>query len=124
MEKYEITIFLLRISKVKSQLLIPLYGGKSMSSETSMAATNFRLQKWVTQIRECQSRPAGMNVADWCTDNGITKANYYYRLRRVRETCLETIHKEMPAQQIVPIEPGLLQAEQKSQFHKLALLLI
>ncbi len=84
-----------------------------MSSETSMVAANFRLQEWAAQIRECQSRPAGMSVASWCADNGITKANYYYRLRRVREACLEHIQKETPAQQIVPVEPGLLQQEHK-----------
>ena len=84
-----------------------------MSSETSMIAAGFRLQEWAAQIRECQSRPAGMSVASWCADNGITKANYYYRLRRVRETCPEHIPKEIPAQQIVPVGPELLQQEQK-----------
>ena len=59
-----------------------------MSSETSMVAEGFRLQEWAVQIRECQNRPAGMSVASWCADKGITKANYYYRLRRVREACL------------------------------------
>lgn len=84
-----------------------------MSSETSMVAANFRLQEWAAQIRECQSRPAGMSVTSWCADNGITKANYYYRLRRVRKACLEHIQKEIPAQQIVSVEPGLLQQEHK-----------
>lgn len=84
-----------------------------MSSETSMVAASFRLQEWAAQIKECQSRPAGMSVADWCADNGITKANYYYRLRQVRKACLEHIQEEIPAQQIVPIEPGLLQQEHK-----------
>lgn len=78
-----------------------------MSSETSMVAAQYRLQEWAAQIGKCQSRPAGMSVASWCAGNGITKANYYYRLRRVRETCLENIQKEVPAQQMVPIEPGL-----------------
>ena len=55
-----------------------------MSSETSMVAASFRLQEWAAQIRECQSRPAGVSVASWCADHGITKANYYYRLHRVR----------------------------------------
>ena len=84
-----------------------------MSSETSMVAASFRLQEWAAQIKECQSRPAGMSVANWCADNGITKANYYYRLRQVRKACLEHIQEEIPAQQIVPIEPGLLQQGHK-----------
>lgn len=60
-----------------------------MSSETSMVATNFHLQEWTTQIRECQDRLAGISVEGWCASHGITKANYYYRLRRMREACLE-----------------------------------
>ena len=85
-----------------------------MSSETSIVATGFRLREWAAQIRECQSRPAGMSVVDWCACHGITKANYYYRLRRVREACLETVHGEISAQQMVPVRSELLQQEQKS----------
>ena len=66
-----------------------------MSSETSMVAASVRLQEWAAQIKECQSRPSGMSVASWCADNGITKANYYYRLRQVRKACLEHIEKEI-----------------------------
>ncbi|MCI9128210.1 MAG: IS66 family insertion sequence element accessory protein TnpB, partial [Eubacterium sp.] len=58
-----------------------------MSSETTMVAEQCRLQEWAEQIRECQCRPAGMSIVSWCACHGITKANYYYRLRRVREAC-------------------------------------
>ena len=75
-----------------------------MSSETSVAAEQCRLQEWAAQIRACQSRPAGMS---------ITKANYYYRLRRVRKACLEAIQTEMPAQQMVPVQPELLQHQEQ-----------
>ena len=80
-----------------------------MSSETTMVAVQCRLQEWAAQIRDCQSRPAGMTVVSWCACHGITKANYYYRLRRVRKACLEAIHEETPAQQVVPVQPELLQ---------------
>lgn len=72
-------------------------------------AEQYRLREWADQIRDCQSCPSGMSVVSWCACHGITKANYYYRLRRVRQACLETIQDEMPAQQMVPVEPGLLQ---------------
>lgn len=86
-----------------------------MSSETTIVAAGYRIHEWAEQIRDCQNRPSGMSVADWCTRNGITKANYYYRLRRVRAACLENIPEQMRAQQIVPVEPELLQqVEQKS----------
>ena len=74
-------------------------------------AVQYRLQEWAEQIRECQNRPAGMSVIDWCASHGITKANYYYRLRRVRQVCLENLPPETPAQQIVPVPPCLMHQE-------------
>lgn len=86
-----------------------------MSSVTSMVAADFRLQEWAAQIKACRNRPAGMSVVSWCACHGITKANYYYRLRRVRQACLETVRGEMPVQQMVPVQPWLLeQQEQKN----------
>ena len=84
-----------------------------MSSETTLMAEQCRLQEWAAQIRDCQSRPSGMSVVEWCAGHGITKANYYYRLRRVRKACLETIQMKMPAQQVVPVRPGLLQHQEQ-----------
>ena len=56
------------------------------------------------QIRNFQNRPKGMDVVTWCTQNNLTKANYYYRLRRVRQICLDqmqdtetTAFVELPA---------------------------
>lgn len=85
-----------------------------MSSETTAVAVQYRLQEWAAQIRECQNRPAGMSVVDWCASHGITKANYYYRLRRVRRAYLENLPPEAPAKQIVPINPCFLQQETQS----------
>jgi len=84
-----------------------------MSSETTMIAEKCRLQEWAAQIRDCQNRPDGMSVVSWCASHGITKANYYYRLRRVREACLETIQGEASAQQVVPVQLGSLHQEPK-----------
>ena len=90
-----------------------------MSSETSMVAADFRFQEWAAQIRECQSRPAGMSVADWCACHGITKANYYYRLRRVREACLETIQGKISVQLVVPVHPGFCSSgNRKAAMHR------
>ncbi len=84
-----------------------------MSSETTMVAEQCRLQEWAAQIRDCQSRPAGMTVVSWCACHGITKANYYYRLRRVRKACLESIQEKRPAQQMVPVRSELLQHQEQ-----------
>ena len=80
-----------------------------MSSETTMMAEHSRLQEWAAQIRECQNRPAGMSVVDWCACHGITKTNYYYRLRRVRMACLEDLQEQHPQQPIIPVKPELIQ---------------
>ena len=60
-----------------------------MNTQTSLVAEQIRLQQWGDQIRDCENRPSDMKVDVWCQEHGITKANYYYRLRRVREVCLE-----------------------------------
>lgn len=85
-----------------------------MRSATTAVAVQYRLKEWAEQIRECQNRPTGMSVVDWCASHGITKANYYYRLRRVRQACLENLPPEAPAQQIVPVNTCLLQQETQS----------
>lgn len=85
-----------------------------MSSATTAVAVQYRLQEWAAQIRECRNRPAGMSVVDWCANHGITKASYYYRLRRIRQACLENLPPEAPVQQIVPVNTGLLQQETQS----------
>ena len=58
-----------------------------------MTARQCRLQEWTEQIKSCKNRPQGTSVEEWCSLQGITKANYYYRLRRVRMACLQEISK-------------------------------
>lgn len=65
-----------------------------MTTQTSLMAEQVRLQQWAEQVRDCKNRPTGMDVETWCNQNNITKANYYYRLRRVRKACLDQIQTE------------------------------
>ena len=60
-----------------------------MKSQTSLVAQQTRLSEWAEQIKDCQNRPQGMKIDEWCQLHGITKANYYWRLRKVREAFLE-----------------------------------
>lgn len=82
-----------------------------MNSETSIIAAQTRLSQWTDDIRDCQNRPAGMKIEEWCSLHGISKTNYYYRLRRVRKACLDAIRPEeqtsfieLPAPEPVPAE--------------------
>ena len=71
-----------------------------MDSITTMTARQCRLQEWTEQIKSCKNRPQGTSVEEWCSLQGITKANYYYRLRRVRMACL--LEKSMASSEIKP----------------------
>lgn len=62
-----------------------------MAEETSLVAQQIRLSQWAAQSRDCQNRTEGMDVTTWCAQHNITKANYYYRLKRVRQMCLDQI---------------------------------
>ena len=73
-----------------SKTLFYWIGDDHIKTQPSLVASQVRLQQWARQIHECKSRPAGMKVETWCSQNGIIKANYYYRLRRVREAYIET----------------------------------
>ena len=42
-----------------------------------------QLEQWSEMKRSCESRPKEMSVIEWCEQNGITKATYYYRLREL-----------------------------------------
>lgn len=62
-----------------------------MTEQTSLVAQQVRLMQWAEQIKDCQNRPDGMDVSTWCSQHNITKANYYYRLKRVRQMCLDQL---------------------------------
>ena len=42
-----------------------------MATNTTAVAKQVRLQQWAQQITDCQNRPVGMKVIDWCDANGI-----------------------------------------------------
>lgn len=76
-----------------------------MNSQTSLVAKQCRIQSWAMQIKACQERPEGMTVKEWCFQNNITKADYYYRLKCVRQACLDSMEStpafvELPVPEI------------------------
>ena len=78
-----------------------------MSSQTSLIARNVRLQEWADMIHECNNRPDDMTVTQWCSEHGISKCNYYYRLAAVRKACLDKLSLEVK-QAVVPVPATLL----------------
>ena len=84
-----------------------------MSSQTSLVAKQCRIQSWAMQIKDCQNRPEDMTVDEWCLQNNITKANYYYRLKCVRQACLDSMEStstfvEVPVPETIPTESSTI----------------
>ena len=79
-----------------------------MKSHTSLVAQQTRLSEWADMVRDCQNRPQGMKIDEWCQLHDITKASYYWRLRKVREAYLKTADHtqtfvEVPSSAIQPV---------------------
>lgn len=80
-----------------------------MNSKESKIAAQVRLNQWALEIQDCLNRPSDMTVSEWCAQHNITKANYYWRLKRVRQAYLE--QAEMSAGHFVelpaPVQPAV-----------------
>ena len=62
-------------------------------------------------IQECNQRPCGMSVSEWCQENSITTANYYYRMAQVRKACLDSLPVKPVEQTIVPVPTELIPSD-------------
>lgn len=88
-----------------------------MKSQTSLVAQQTRLNQWAEQIRDCNNRPHGMTIDVWCLENGITRANYYWRLRKVREALLSVTDSTptfVELKEPVPSVPDTVKEENSS----------
>ena len=79
-----------------------------MKFHISLVAEQTRLSEWADLIRDYQNHPQGMKNDEWCQLHDITKASYYWRLRKVREAYLETAEQtqtfvEVPSSAIQPV---------------------
>ena len=79
-----------------------------MKTQTSAVARQQRLRSWAQMVRDCQTRPIGMSVDEWCETHSITKANYYYRMTQVRKACLDAMPSEIAKQAVVPVPAELM----------------
>ena len=46
------------------------------------AKQDYQIEKWQRLLKEYQE--SGVKLSDWCSDNGISKDQYYYWLNKVR----------------------------------------
>lgn len=85
-----------------------------MKTQTALAVRNYRLNEWVKMVHDCKNRPAGMSVDEWSDLNSITKADYYYRMRQVRNAYIDTLPSGEPEHAVVPIPMELMEKETTS----------
>ena len=68
--------------------------------------TQHNLKKWAAIIKECRS--SGMKILQWLEINNISKDQYYYWQRKLKETCIDTFERqaatfvELPVTKEVP----------------------
>ena len=62
-----------------------------------------RLAHWIEVVKQCQSRPSGQTISQWCTEAGIAVKTYYYWQRKVRRQAIEQMRSPLPP---VPVEPS------------------
>ncbi len=55
-----------------------------------------RLSKWQQLVNQQQA--SGLSIRCWCEQNALTEQQFYYRLRQVRESVLDTIESRSDVQ--------------------------
>lgn len=66
-------------------------------NEIARIKNEVRLKQWTEMVR--QRNESGLNVSQWCRQNGINQKTYYYRLNRVRKALCGEVEKH----EIVPV---------------------
>ena len=51
--------------------------------------SQIKLRHWAQIIEECQN--SSLTVKEWCSDNNVSKDQYYYWLRKLREHTVSNI---------------------------------
>ena len=59
-----------------------------MSKEIMAVKQQVRLENWAAELESCAA--SGLTVQQWCRENGMSPKTYYYHLRKVRESIIES----------------------------------
>ena len=65
-----------------------------MSKEIMAVKKQVRLENWAAEVESCAA--SGLTVQQWCRDNGMSPKTYYYHLRKVRESIIESTPAIVP----------------------------
>lgn len=59
---------------------------------TKELETQHNLKKWAAIIKECRS--SGMKILQWLEINNISKDQYYYWQKKLKETCIDIFERQ------------------------------
>ena len=78
-------------------------------NEIARIKNEVRLKQWAEMVR--QRNESGLNVSQWCRQNGINQKPYYYSLTRVRKALCGEVEKH----EIVPVntEPEIAVSDEQ-----------
>ncbi len=62
--------------------------------------SQIKLNHWAQLIKECQN--SSLTIKEWCDSNNVSKDQYYYWLRKLREHAVANIPTTMPNDMYVP----------------------
>ena len=59
------------------------------------AKQDYQIEKWQRLLKEYQE--SGVKLSDWCSDNGVSKDQYYYWLNKVRRKYYDVAVNQLQA---------------------------
>lgn len=71
--------------------------------DSTVLKNQFLVSKWTAIMSEC--RESGLPIKEWLVQNNVSRDQYYYWKRRLKNLCLESIPTdfvELPCQVPVP----------------------
>ena len=78
--------------------------------------TQHNLKKWAAIIKECRS--SGMKIFQWLEMNNISKDQYYYWQKKLKETCIDTFEKQAATFVELPVIKESLKPTELTVTHK------
>ena len=60
-----------------------------MDSKVKSLTTQYRYDRWVGIISERNA--SGLSIKDWCRQNNVKVTSYYYWLKKIRHSIVETL---------------------------------
>ena len=63
-----------------------------MDSKVKSLTAQYRYDKWVAIISEHNA--SGLGIRDWCRQNNVKETSYYYWLKKIRHSIVESIDQD------------------------------